>query len=83
MELKDNQRFPTLKHCVKARIEGKCLTKFRGRRKKNCAQIIRRDHIRYDPEVFGQYPELLEPIFNTSKYLIKYQNNKIVGRKES
>jgi hypothetical protein len=33
-------------------------------------------------EVFGPYPELLKPYLNEPKYLLKYHNDKIVGREE-
>jgi glycosyltransferase involved in cell wall biosynthesis len=82
MELKDYQRFPTLEDYVNQKIEDEFGTSSWEEAKKICVQRICRYHIRYNPEVFGQYPEMLEPYLNRSKYLLKYQNSEIVGREE-
>jgi len=83
MGLKDYQRFPTLEDYVNEKIESEFGTDSWEKAQRICLQRIWREHIRYNSEVFGPYPKLLEPYLNKPKYLLKYQNNKIVGRVES
>jgi glycosyltransferase involved in cell wall biosynthesis len=82
MELKNYQSFPTLEDYVSQKIEVEFGTTSWREAEQICIQRICKNHVRYDPEVFEPYPELLEPYLNTSEYLLKYQNNKIVGREE-
>ena len=82
MELKDYQRFPTLHHYVDNKIESEFGTSSWEKAERICVQRVCQDHIHYDPEVFGPYPELLRPYLNNPKYSLKYQNNNIVGREE-
>jgi len=82
MELKDYQRFPTLEDYVKASIEGEFGTKLWKEAERICIQQTFRDHIRYDSELFGSYPELLQPYLNEQRYSLTYHNDKIVGREE-
>jgi len=82
MELKDYQRFPTLHHYVDNKIESEFGTSSWKEAERICVQRVCQDHIRYDPEVFGPYPDLLKPYLNKPKYSLKYQNNSIAGREE-
>lgn len=83
MELKDYQRFPTIEDYVNQKIEGEFGTSSWEEAKRICVQRICRDYIRYDPEVFGQYPELLKPHLQNPKYRLKYRDGKIIGREEN
>jgi glycosyltransferase involved in cell wall biosynthesis len=82
MELKDYQRFPALEDYVKLSIEGEFGTKLWKEAERICIQQTFRDHIRYDSELFGTYPELLQPYLNEQRYSLIYHNDKIVGREE-
>ena len=82
MELKDYQRFPALEDYVNEKMESEFGTNSWEKAQTICLQRICQDHIRYDPEVFGPYPELLNPYLANPKYRLKYDNGKIVGRDE-
>jgi hypothetical protein len=82
MELRDYQRFPTLDDYVSAKIEDEFGTNSWKEAQKICLKEMCQNHIPYDPEVFGPYPELLEPHLERPKYELKYKNGKIVGREE-
>ena len=83
MELKDYDRFPTLEDYVEERIGREFGTNSWEEAEKICVQRTCLNHIRYDPEVFGPYPELLIPYLKKPKYALKYSNGKIVGREEN
>ena len=82
MELKDYQKFPALEDYVERKIETDFGTNSWEKAQEVCFQRIWQGHIRYDPEVFGPYPELLQPYLENPKYRLKYNNGKIVGRDE-
>jgi hypothetical protein len=82
MGLKDYRKFPTLEDYVERKIETDFGTKSWEKAQKICVQRIMQDHIRYDPEVFGPYPEILQPYLENPKYRLKYDNGNIVGRDE-
>jgi len=83
MELKDYNRFPTLEDYVKKKISREFGTSSREKAERICVHRTFLNHIRYDPEVFGPYPELLIPYLKKPKYALKYSNGKIVGREEN
>jgi glycosyltransferase involved in cell wall biosynthesis len=82
MELKDYERFPTLEDYVKAMIESEFSTNSWEEAQRICVQRVCSNYIRYDPEIFGPYPDLLKPYLENSKYKLRYENGKIVGRDE-
>ena len=83
MELKDYQRFPALGDYAQAKIEGEFGTKVWKEAERLCIKRTLGDHIRYDPGLFGSYPDLLQPYLNEPRYSMIYQNDRIVGREES
>ena len=83
MELKDYDRFPTLEDYVGEKIGSEFGTSSWEEAERMCVQRTCLNHIRYDPEVFGPYPELLIPNLKKAKYVLKYSNGKIVGREEN
>ena len=83
MQLKDYQKFPTLQDYVNEKMESEFGTNSWEEAQPICLQRICQDHIRYDPEVFGPYPELLNPFLERPRYRIKYKNGKINGRDEN
>jgi hypothetical protein len=68
---------------VNEKIETEFFTNFWEEAQRICLKRTWRDIIRYDPEVFGPYPELLKPHLENQKYRLKYKNGKIVGRDEN
>jgi glycosyltransferase involved in cell wall biosynthesis len=80
MALKDYRRFPTLESFVDARIEAEFGVRSFNAAQEICVRSVCRNYIRYDPLRFSPYPELLRPHLNRSRYRIKYQNGRIVGR---
>jgi glycosyltransferase involved in cell wall biosynthesis len=50
-------------------------------REKFASQAFR-NHIRFDPELFGPHPELLKPFLENPKYQLRYENGKVTGREE-
>jgi glycosyltransferase involved in cell wall biosynthesis len=82
MELKDYRRFPTLKDYVNEKVESDFGTNSWDKAQTICLQRICQNHIRYDPEVFGPYPELLKPYLDRPKYRLRYKNGNIIGRDE-
>jgi hypothetical protein len=83
MELKDYQRFPNLEDYVNEKMKSEFGTKSLEEAKEIYLQRICQDHIRYDSEVFGPYPELLNPFLERPRYRLKYKNGKIIGRDEN
>lgn len=82
MELKDYARFPKLKDYVNKKIIEEFGTEFWEKAGRICVQRVCRNYIRYDPDLFGPYPNLLEPYRENPRYRLKYENGKIVGRQE-
>jgi glycosyltransferase involved in cell wall biosynthesis len=74
--------FPDLEDYVQERIEEEFGTNSWQKAECICVQRAFRDHVRYDPKIFGPYPELLEPYLKEPRYRLEYQNGKIVGREE-
>jgi len=83
MELKDYSTFPTLENYVNQAIEREFGTTSWEVAEEMCVQRICQDHIRYDPNVFGPYPELLKPYLERARYGLKSKNGKIIGRDEN
>ena len=82
MELKDYEKFPTLEDYVNVKIENEFGTTSWQEAERICLRRIYQNHIRYDPKVFGPYPELLKPYLENLKYELIYKDGKIVGRDE-
>ena len=82
MELKDYIRYPTLEDYAVAHIEKEFGTPFMEEAQTLCVNRMLQNHIPFDPERFGPYPELLKPYLTQPKYLIQYENGRISGRKD-
>jgi glycosyltransferase involved in cell wall biosynthesis len=82
MEMKDYERFPTLEGFVNVKIEQEFGTNSWEEAQNMYISRALQDHIRYDPDIFGPYPDLLKSHLDHPKYTIKYKDNKIVGRSE-
>ena len=82
MERKDYKRYPKLEDYVNERIEDEFGTDSCEEAKNLCVKRVCRNFMRYDPELFGSYPALLEPYVETPKYRLIYDADKIVGRDE-
>ena len=82
MELKDYQKFPTLEDYVNAKIEQEFGTKSWEEAQNIYISHVLREHIRYDPDIFGPYPDFLKSHIDHPKYAIRYKDNQIVGRSE-
>jgi len=83
MELNDYERFPALEDYVEERIDREFGTSSWEEAEGICVQRSCLNHIRYDPKVFGPYPELLNPFFERPRYRLKYKNGQIIGRDEN
>ncbi len=82
MERKDYVRYPALEDYAAAHI-GKAFGTSRMEEAQTiCVGRLLQDHIPYDPERFGPYPELLKPHLETPKYRIEYEAGRISGRRE-
>ncbi len=82
MELKDYQKFPTLEDYVNAKIEQEFGTKSWEEAQNIYISRVLREYIRYDPDIFGPYPDNLKSHIDHPKYAIRYKDNQIVGRSE-
>ena len=82
MELKDYIRYPTLDDYVAAHIKKEFGTFSMEEAQARCVSRMLQNHIPFDPERFGPYPELLKPYLMQPKYLIQYENGRISGRKD-
>jgi len=82
MELKDYIRYPTLEDYAAAHIEKEFGTTLMEEAQTLCVSRMLQNHIPFDPERFGSYPELLKPYLTQPKYLIQYENGRISGRKD-
>jgi glycosyltransferase involved in cell wall biosynthesis len=82
MELKDYSRYPTLEDYVDAHIEKEFGTSLVEDAQKRCLEKVLQNHIPFDAEQFGPYPELLKPHLIKPKYRIQYERDRISGREE-
>lgn len=82
MELKDYIHYPTLEDYAAAHIEKEFGTSSMEEAQTLCVNRMLQNHIPFDPERFGPYPELLKPYLTQPKYLIQYENGRISGRKD-
>ena len=82
MELKDYVKYPMLEDYVRDKINGEFETDSWEEAEKICVKRVCRNFIRYDPQIFGPYPALLEPYVEMPKYRLIYEGGKIVGRDE-
>ncbi|MFH1985703.1 MAG: glycosyltransferase [Pseudomonadota bacterium] len=80
MELKDYKKFPTLEDYVRATITKEFNTSEWDEAEDRCVRRSLRDHIPFDQDKFGSYPELLRPLLYEPKYRIQYENSQIVSR---
>jgi hypothetical protein len=83
MELKNYQDFPTLEDYVNEKIVTEFGITSWEEAERICVQKTYQYHIRYNPEVFGPYPQLLKPHLQSPKYMLKYEDGKIIGREEN
>jgi glycosyltransferase involved in cell wall biosynthesis len=83
MELKDYVKYPMLEDYVREKIRDEFGTGSLEEAEKLCVKRICSNFIRYDPRIFGPYPELLKPYLEKPKYRLKYENGKIIGRDEN
>jgi glycosyltransferase involved in cell wall biosynthesis len=82
MELKDYLRYPTLESYVEANIEKEFGPSLMEEAQGLCASSMLQNHIPFDRDRFGPYPELLKLYLVQPKYLMQYENGRISGRKE-
>ena len=82
LELKDYERFPTLESYVRVMIKSEFGTESIQEARQKCLLKYCRNFIRYDPDKFAPYPELLEPCLKKSRYRLIYQDGQIIGREE-
>lgn len=80
MELKDYIRYPTLEDYVKAHMTEEFNTSQWEEAESRCVSKIIQNHIPFDQERFGPYPELLKPLLDDPKYRIQYENGHITRR---
>jgi len=71
MELKDYKRYPTLEDYVVAHIERTFGTSIMQEAQHRCATKLLQNHIPYDRERFGPYPEQLKPFLEMPRYRIQ------------
>jgi glycosyltransferase involved in cell wall biosynthesis len=83
MELKDYQKYPTLEEYVNKKIEIEFGTTSWEEADKICVQKTFQNHIRFNQELFGPYPDLLHDHLESHKYELIYKDGKIVGRDEN
>ena len=82
MELKDYARYPMLEDYVREKIRDEFGTDSWKEAQDLCVKRVCGDSIRYNPQIFGAYPDLLKPHLQNPKYRLKYENGKIIGRDE-
>jgi len=83
MELKDYRRYPRLEDYVDEKIKDEFKTDLWEEAEKLCVKRVCSDFIRYDPKIFGAYPDLLKPYLERPKYRLIYKDGKIIGRDEN
>ena len=83
LELRNYGEFPTLEDYVNEKIASEFGTTSWEEAESICILRICQNHIRYDPEVFGPYPELLKPYLQSPKYRLKFKDGRIIGREEN
>jgi len=83
MELKDYRRYPKLEDYVNEKIKSEFETDSREEAASLCVKRVCSNFIRYDPQIFGPYPDLLKPYLERPKYRLKYKDGKIIGRDEN
>jgi len=82
MELKNYTQYPTLEDYVVDHMEKEFGTSLMAEAEERYTGRVLQNHIPYDAERFGPYPELLNHYLANPKYRIQYENGRIVGRKE-
>jgi len=82
MEMKEYERYPTLEHYMKAEIMDTFGTDSVEEAQSICVARVCRDFIRFDLEVLGPYPEMLEPYLENPAYKLLHGDGEIVGREE-
>jgi len=82
MERKDYERYPTLEEYVTAHVEREFGTTSTEEAQKKCVNRMLRNHIPFEANVFGPYPELLKPLLQQSAYRIQYKDGQIATRVE-
>ena len=80
MELKDYIRYPTLEDYVRTHMTEEFNTSQWEEAENRCVNKILKDHIPFDQERFGPYPELLKPLLDDPKYRIQYKDDHITRR---
>ena len=83
MELKDYVRYPMLEDYVDEKIKHEFGTDSLAEAERLCVKRVCGDFIRYDPKIFGAYPDLLKPYLERPKYKLIYKDGKIIGRDEN
>ncbi|MBW6499461.1 MAG: glycosyltransferase [Bacteroidales bacterium] len=82
MELKDYVRYPRLEDYVSAKIETEFGTFSMEEAQGRCVKKMLQNHIHFNAEKFGPYPEMLRPLLEKTPYRIQYQDGRISGRTE-
>jgi glycosyltransferase involved in cell wall biosynthesis len=83
MELKDYKRYQKLEDYVKEKIKDEFKTDSCVEAERPCVKRVCSSFMRYDPRIFGPYPDLLKPYLEMPKYRLIYKDGKIVGRDEN
>jgi len=82
MELKDYEKYPKVEDYVNEKIKDEFETDSWKEAERLCAKRVCSNFIRYDPQIFGPYPDLLKPYLERPKYKLIYEDGKIIGRDE-
>ena len=82
MELKDYIKYPMLEDYVDEKIKDEFKTDSLEKAASLCVKRVCSNFIRYDPQIFCSYPELLKPYLEKPKYRLIYKDGKIIGRDE-
>lgn len=82
MELKDYGRYPMLEDYVEEKIKDEFETDLWKEAEKFCVKRVCSNFVRFNPQIFGPYPDLLKPYLGKPKYRLMYKDGKIVGRNE-
>lgn len=83
MEMKDYKRYPKIEDYVDEKIKDEFKTDSLEEAASLCVKRVCNNFIRYDPQIFGPYPDLLKPCLERVKYKLIYKDGKIIGRDEN
>lgn len=82
MELKDYKKYPKIEDYFNEKIKDEFGTDSWKEAERFCVKRVCNNFVRYDPQIFGPYPDLLKPYLEKPKYRLIYKDGKIIGRNE-